>query len=129
MSALELHQPSGSGQHAYLAIPVKGKEPLTVRLNPSWVALLRVLEGEYRKDVARPQAARGWRSYLEVGKQMGNVPDQDPIEATTARAYVYRLRRTIARACRAGRLPNVPELIESRRGNGIRLGIEVLFME
>lgn len=98
MSALELHQPSGSGQHAYLAIPVKGKEPLTVRLNPSWVALLRVLEGEYRKDVARPQAARGWRSYLEVGKQMGNVPDQDPIEATTARAYVYRLRRTIERA-------------------------------
>lgn len=106
---IELQAPSGGGG-GYAV--VGGKQ---VKLTMAQYELLERLIEQARADADKPDDARGFVSTEELMKLSLEVPEPDEDHV---RQLVYRARRALLNA-------GVGDLIETRRGVGYRLRIEV----
>ena len=125
-----LYLPGGGGWDGFLFLPLTQRVTVAVKLTPSKVRLLVALAEAMRADAGLSRAARGWRRPERLARI---VADQTGwgymVEAQTVRAYLAQIKRAVRKEVRAARRgAKVPQLLEHRRGLGVRLATDRLMI-
>jgi hypothetical protein len=102
-----------------------------VLLAPRHTLLLLVLTCVWKQDEGAVETQRGFRSKEELGGPVRNPSNPNPVSGTTVGQYVRETRKQIKDRMQSAidslglpreRKPEVPNLIESERGLGYRIG-------
>jgi hypothetical protein len=98
-----------------------------VNLPPRLTLFLLLVVEAWIQDEGKVRSQRGFRTKAELSPRLGNPANTSPVSETTVASYVRAIRAEIKRAVDALRLPEgcelrIPNLIESQRGLGYRIG-------
>ena len=121
-----LYLPRGLGAAGFLVLGLPEGLKLVVYLGAALARVLVAVRDAWVEDARsiEPQEVRGWR---RPGDVAAAVAAQDPliieVQPSTIRAYVSLIRRCARSAAADQPGAEAPEIIESRRGLGMRLAI------
>jgi hypothetical protein len=126
-----LHLPNPAYARSTLELRFPGGVRCVVPLAPRHTLLLLVLVKVWNQDEGRVETQRGYRKKEELGEPLSNPSNPNPVSETTVGQYVRETRKQIKAKIQSaidslclpeGCKPGIPNLIQSERGLGYRIG-------